>query len=113
ILVGAEALLVWRTGDCEHRRVDSELVGYVASLECRPDLLFNVVDRALHALSAIALSVAVAELDRLVLSGARAARHRRAAHDAVRTIDVGFHGRVAPAVENLSRLQLGNDDHVL
>jgi len=67
--------------------------------------------RLTNAFPSVSLGVAVAELDRFVLAGARAARNRRASHDAVRKKDVGFDGRITATIENLARLDVGDDDH--
>src|SRR5919112_321581 len=55
--------------------------------------------------------VAVAQLERLVLAGAGAARHRRASRDATLERDVGLDGRVAAAVEDLTRADVDDGRH--
>jgi len=64
----------------------------------------NVLHRLEDAFAAEALLVAVTQLDRLVLSGRRAAGHGGPAGGAARQGDVGLDGRVAAAVEDLARV---------
>src|SRR2546423_7955904 len=70
-----------------------------------PDRLCAFLPAGAAAVPAIASRFAVAQLDGLVLSGARAARHCRASGDAVGEKDVGFDGGIAATVEDLA----GND----
>ncbi len=57
--------------------VDADLVAGVVADQGRGDLRLHVGDRLEDALAAVALLVAVAQLERLVLAGAGARRGRR------------------------------------
>src|SRR2546429_219384 len=73
--------------------------------------LVAVPPRPEHALPAEALLIAVAQLDRLVLTRGGAARHRRPAGRAARQGDVRLDGRVAPAVQDLARVHRNDRAH--
>ena len=92
-------------------RSTRDLVGGVHAAERRRDRLLDVLHGAQHALAEVALRVAVAQLERLVLAGGRAARHRRAAHDAALEADVAFDGGIAAAVEDLAGADLQDLGH--
>src|SRR5262249_42056092 len=77
----------------------------------RRDRLLDVLRGVEYALPAVPIRVAVAQLDRLVFAGARAARHRRAGDDSVGADDIGLERRVAPAIEDLAGLDLGDCGH--
>ncbi len=62
----------------------------------------DVLDCFQSPLAEVALFVAIAEFDGLVGAGAGAAWHRCAADDAGTELDIDFHSRVAPAVENFT-----------
>ena len=76
-----------------------------------PEHLVHVADRLAHALADVALRVAVAQLDRLVLAGGGAARHRGAALRAARQHDVGLDGGIAAAVEDLAGVHFDDRAH--
>jgi hypothetical protein len=109
--IRAKARLVGRSVQLDHQTVDAQLIGDVATDERRRNLVLDVAHRVLHALAAIPMRVAVAQLHGFVLAGARAARNRRAPHHAVRKDDVGFNRGVAAAVEDLAGFDRGNGDH--
>ena len=99
--VGAEPALVVGAVEVEQLAVDGALVEGVEALQHAGDLAVDEPDRGLHALAAVALA-AVAQLDRLVLAGRRAARHRRPSVRARRQHDFDLDGRVAARVEDLT-----------
>src|SRR3546814_763798 len=74
---------------------------------CSSDLL----DRLQHALAAIALLVAVAQLDRLVGAGRGAGGHGGAAEGAALQSDVDLDGRIAPGVQDLPGLNIDDCSH--
>ena len=106
--VRAELSLVRRSVELDQRSVDRDLIRCDQTVERRRDSLLDVLHGELHALAAVALRVAVAQLERLVLAGGRAARHGGAASRSARERDVGFDGGVAAAVENFPRANIDN-----
>jgi hypothetical protein len=62
----------------------------------------DVVDGLQHALAEVAALVAVAQLERLVLTRGRARGNGRAAHGAIRQADLHLERGVAPRVQDLS-----------
>ena len=75
------------------------------------DDVVDVLDRAQHALAAVALGVAVAQLVRFVFAGRSAGRHDGSAEPAA--LKAGFHlnGRVPARVQNFARGQVGHQRH--
>ena len=111
--VGAELRLVWRAVELQHRRVDSQLVRGVATAEAGRDRLLDIPNGVPNAFAAVAVSLAVAQLDRLVLARAGAARNSRSAKGAVVENNVGFDGGIAAAIEDLAGVDvddLGHDE---
>ncbi len=80
--VGAELALVGRAVELEQALIDRRLIERAQADDCRTELLVDVLDGLQHALAEVALLVAVAELDRFVLAGGRAARDRTATETA-------------------------------
>src|SRR5262249_9902649 len=77
----------------------------------RGDRLADVPNRLLDALAAIALRVSVPELDRLVLAGRGPRGHRGATADAALQNAVHLDRGIAARIEDLSRAQLGDQEH--
>ena len=65
-----------------------------------PMISLTARDRFEHALAAVALGIAVAQLDRLVRAGRRARRHHRFFHRAERRRDGDGDGRVSARIEH-------------
>ena len=82
--------------------VDRGLVLGVQADERVEDFAVDGVDRLAHALAAVALLVAVAQLHRFVRAGGGAGGHRGAAERAVLQHHVDFDGRIAAAVEDFA-----------
>src|SRR5213078_5106928 len=95
--VGAELGLVRRAVELEHRRVDAELIGRLDSAKGGCDGLLDVSDRVPNALAAVAITLTIAELDSLVLSGAGPTGDGGATHNSVVEYDVGFDGGISTA----------------
>ena len=106
--VRAQLALVVRAVQLDHVLVKRSLIGGLHPGQRRREHGANIADRLLHALSLIALGIAVAQLHRLMLAGGSAAGDGRATHGAVRELDVGFHGGVATRIQDLSRADGGN-----
>src|SRR3546814_149276 len=104
--VGAEPALVGGGVQLDQGLVDVELVLAVEAGEHVEDLVVDRLDRLQHALAAIALLVAVAQLDGLVRAGGGAGGRRGAAEGAAFQGDVDFDGGIAPGVENLPGLDI-------
>ena len=99
--VRPQARLVLRPIEPDQLRVERGLVGSVQAAQRGREHVVHVRHRAAHALAAVALPVAVAQLDRLVLPGGRAGgdgpgARRAAGHDHRR-----LHRGVAAGVEDL------------
>jgi hypothetical protein len=106
--VGPQARLVLGVVQLDHGLVDERLLHRIEPDDRLADLGVDVLDRLEHALAAVALRVAVAQLDRLPAAGGRARRHRRAAEDAGLEQHVGLHRRSPARVENLPRHHIHN-----
>ena len=89
--------------DLVERRPCPTSAGAIASLTLRDGLE--------HALAEVALLVAVAQFDGLVLAGAGPARDRGPAAGAAVEQHVDFDRRVAAAVENLAGEECANGAH--
>jgi hypothetical protein len=77
------------------------------------DLAVYGIDGLQDALAAITALVAVAQLDRLMLAGRGAGRHRRAARCAAFQLDIDLDGRVAARVQNFPRHDVLNTAHIV
>src|SRR5207253_9565724 len=75
------------------------------------DLRAHVLHRRAHALPAVAILFAVAQLVRLVLAGRRARRHRRPPDAAGSNGDFAFQGGIAAAVENFASVDVDDLGH--
>src|SRR5215218_6180146 len=100
--VGAEAALVARAVGLAHDAVDGDLLEGVHADDDFGDLFIHVVDGFENAFAAIALAIAIAQLDRLVGAGGRARGHRGSAHRTAGEKDLDLHGWVAAGVEHFS-----------
>src|SRR5690606_34547430 len=108
--VRAELRLVRRPVRLDEDLVDLRLLERVDADEGRPERLVDVLDRLEDALAEVALLVAVAELDRLVLTRRRAARDGRAAA-AARGLHFDLDGGVASRVQDLACQHCGDLAH--
>ena len=75
--VGAQPALVRGPVEVDHRLVDAGLVERVHADHGRSEVAVDVSDRLQHALAAVPLAVAVAQLDRFVRAGGRTGRDAR------------------------------------
>ena len=97
-----------RAGSCsaavqvDHRVVERRLVERRLPTSALRDLAVDVATAFCHALAEIAALVAVAQLERLALTGGRARGHCRAAERAAVERDVDFDRGIAARVENLA-----------
>ena len=111
--IGAQPALVLGAIEFDHLLVDGALVGGVHVGQGVGDFAVHIFYRLQHALAQIALLVAVAQLDRLVLAGRCAAGNGRASSGSVRQGDFRLDCGVAARIENLPRLNFLNlRDHV-
>ena len=108
--VGAEARLVGRAVELDHRLVDLDLVLGVETADRLEDLAVDGFDGALDALAEITLA-AVAKLDRLMRTGRGAGRHRRATKAAVLQVHIHFDGGIAAAVEDFAADDVDDSGH--
>ena len=72
------------------------------ALQPGPQHLVHVADRLAHALAAVALGVAIAQLDRFVLPGRRAAGHCGSALGSARQNDLGLDSWIPAAVQDFA-----------
>ena len=100
--VGAELRLVRRAVKVDEQPVEADLVESVDPEQLRPDRVVDVAHGRQHALAAVPLRVAVAQLDRFVCTGRGSGRDHGGAHGAVRQEQVDLDGRVAARVEDLA-----------
>ena len=110
--VRAETALVLGPVERDQLAIERRLISGGHAADLRLDLAVDVDDRVAHALAAVALAVAVAQLDRLVLAGARAGGDRSAPDAAVREMDVHFDRGIAARVEDLARVHLRDVRHL-
>ena len=110
--VGAQAALVGRAVQLDHRAVDGHLVVRIVADQGLGDLLLDVLHGLQHALAQVAVLVAVAQLHGLVLAGGCPAGHRRAPRGAAGDQHVGLDGGVAAGIEDLPGPDLLDDRHV-
>ena len=75
------------------------------------DLAVDRADRLQHALAAVALLVAVAQLDRLVRAGRGAGRHGGAAHGAAFELDLDLDGGIAATVQDFAGANVDDGAH--
>jgi hypothetical protein len=101
--VRTEVRLVRGAVELEERPVDLALVVCVETVERGRDHVVHVRDGPEHALAAEPLRVPVSELERLVLAGRGAARHRGPAERAVDEDRVDLDGRVPARIQHLAR----------
>ncbi len=106
--VGTEVRLGFGAVELDHRRVDAHLIGHVHADDCGSDHLVHVLHGLLHALAQVTALVAVAEFERLVLTGRCAARHGGAAECARHGAHLHLDGRVTARIEDLSCMNLYN-----
>ena len=109
--VGAEAALVVGAVELDHARVEAGLVARIAPESAAAQHGVDVLDRLEHALAAVALRVAVAQLDGLARAGGGARGHRRAAERAGVQHHVGFDRGVAARVEDLAAANVDDAAH--
>ena len=100
--VGAQVGLVVGTVQLDQGTVDVGLLGGVQAQNGLGDLGVDVLDSFQHALAAIALGIAIAQLDGLTGTGRGAGRDGRTAHHARFEQDVAFDGGVATRIDDLT-----------
>ena len=98
--IGAEAALVGRAVELAEQVIDGDLLAHVEADELVGDRRVHVLHGLADALAAPPGRVAVAELDRLVLTGGSTRRHGRPAEDARFGADLDLDGGVAAAVQD-------------
>ena len=81
--------------------VQGHLLEDAEAFEFIGNLAIDVIDGPKDAFTEVEIGFAVAQFDGLVLAGGGAAGHCRPAHHPIFCDDINFHGRVAPAIENL------------
>ena len=106
--VRAQAALVGRAVDLDHRPVHLGLAGSDHAGEPRCQLPLHVLERRQHPVAAVAPRIAVAQLHRLVRAGGGAARHGGATERAVVERDVDLDRGVAARVQDLARPDVGD-----
>jgi hypothetical protein len=100
--VGAQLGLGLGAVQLDHLAVDARLVEDVGADQGAADGAIDVGHRLLHALAEVALLVAVAQFDGLVLAGGGARGDGRAALRAGGQLHIDFYGRVAAGIENFA-----------
>ena len=100
--VGAELLLGLGAVGADQRAVDVGLVVRLQADDLGAEHAVDVVDRLEHALAAVALLVAVAQLEGLAAAGGRAGGHGEAAPGAALEGDLHLDGGVAAGIEDFT-----------
>ena len=109
--VRTEPALVGRSVEVDQQLVERALIVRGDAGERARDLTVDVRDRLQHALAEVCRGIAVAQLDGLVLAGRRSGRDGRASEGARREPHVDLQCRIAPRVEELACVHLGNRAH--
>ena len=110
--VGAQLLLGRGAVQLDHDAVHAGLVKHLHADQLRGDQLIGIFDGLAHALAQVAFLVAIAQLDRLVLAGRCAGGDRRTAHHAAIQHHIRLDSRVAPRIQNFTRLDPDNFRHM-
>src|SRR5437660_7386239 len=111
--VGAEPALVLRAVELDQPAIDAGLVARVVAEQRLPQHGVDMLHRREHALAAVALLVAIAQLDRFARPGGSTRRDRRSAGNTRIEDDVGFHGGMAAGIEDFAAADLGDSAHGL
>ncbi len=109
--VGAELGLVLGPVEVDHRTIDVHLLEGVEAADLRGDSRVDILDGLENAFAEVALLVAVAKLDGLVIAGAGPGGYGGPAQSAVLEDDVDFDGGIAAGIENLARLDVFDNAH--
>jgi len=109
--VGAELGLVLGPVEVDHGAVDVDLLERVETADLAGDGRVDVLDGLEHALSQVALFVAVAEFDRLVVAGRGPGGDGRASEGAVIENDIDLDCGIAAGIEDLARLDVFDNAH--
>ena len=109
--IGAEARLVGRAVQLDHRLVDLDLVEDVHAGDGVEDLALDIADGLEHALAAVAGLVAVAQFHRLMRAGRGAGGDDGVAARAAVEHHLGLDGRVAAGVEDFTGDDVGDGGH--
>jgi hypothetical protein len=99
--VRAEARLGLGAVELDQRAVDEALLGRIQADDRLGNLGVDRLDRLQHALAAVALRIAIAQLDRFAAAGRGARGHRGASHDARLEQHVRFDRRIAARIQDL------------
>ena len=108
--IGAQAGLVVGAVEIDQGTVDLALIERVETGDRVGDLEVDEADRGQHPLATEA-GAAVAQLDRFVFAGGRAARHRGSPEGTGSQHDVDLNGRVATRVQDLAALNMEDLAH--
>ena len=100
--IGSQPPLVGRAIERDHFGVERALVGGIHTDERRGDLGVHVLDGLQHALPLVALLVAVAQFNGLMLAGGRATGHNGPRAGAAIEKNFGFHSWIATRVKHLA-----------
>ena len=109
--VRAEAGLIVRTVQLDHRSVDEFLIARFEPQDRVGDFAVHVHHGLQNALAAVALLVAVSEFNRFAHTGGGARGNRRPGDDAAFQIHLGFDRRIAAAVQHFATDDINNGTH--
>lgn len=109
--VGAQVALVLAAVHLDHRLVQPALVGNLTAEEPGRELVVDVAHRLHHRFAEIAGLVAVPQLQGLTGAGGGAGRHGGPAQVPGSDDDIGFNGRVAAGIEDLTGTDTGDLGH--
>jgi hypothetical protein len=109
--VRSKAALVLSSVEGDHRLVEPDLVFGVEPDDLVCDLAVNCGDGLSDALAAPSALVSVPHLDRLVSASRSARRNSGPAHASILQGNIDFDSGIAPAVENLARVDIDDRSH--
>ena len=109
--IGAQLAFSLRSVQRDHGVVDVGLIERLATEQFRRDHFRDISHRLGDTLAHPTLLIAVPQLDRFLLAGGGARRHRRPADRAALQHHFRFHRRVATGIDNLPALNFSDRAH--
>ena len=100
--IGPEVTFRGRTVQLQHQLVQLALVIHVASMQHGSYALVDVHHRLRHSLAAVATLVAIAQLQRFILTRRSPRRHGSTSYHTILKHHVGLNGRRAARVQDLT-----------
>src|SRR5690554_6073479 len=109
--VGAQVGLVLGAVQIQHNLVQTTLIRRIFTDQCITNLAVYRINRFQDALTQITGSITITQLQRLAGTGGCTRRRTSGADGAVFQNNIGFNGRVAAGIQNLTGFDVGNLGH--